>query len=324
MRLYLAGVFFSLAIIATPSVALDAGNYTDTGWEPNINGCSDKGVDTKNPITNFTVACNNHDYCYRTLGNSKAYCENRFYKDMKHQCDALYAPVDITVASESACNAEWYELGEHAKCGTAQVANLAASATVTLSKAPGYPVCIGLAKAYLSGVTTVAAALGKNAYKQAQQEAQLAAVEYTDRYYGVKPGAVVLPHSVNIFSESTEEKVRLRMISNLYNDELFQRNHSIPVTEDMIERALNHSYQATYLRQPWQYMVINNMLNNVYVNPISTGKNFIGDVQLAEGPLDTLATDEAISEADLFLHQMEGEFELNDYNAAAVVVAYTF
>lgn len=58
------------------------------------NGCG-SGVTARitpnNPTgASFETACNNHDTCYETPGQSKEYCDNQFYNEMVSACSAEY------------------------------------------------------------------------------------------------------------------------------------------------------------------------------------------------------------------------------------------
>lgn len=62
---------------------------------PLANGCGAKGK-TKFPaggpggIWTFTPACDNHDVCYGTCGNSKSSCDRAFLRDMRSACRSFY------------------------------------------------------------------------------------------------------------------------------------------------------------------------------------------------------------------------------------------
>lgn len=84
--IFLLFIFVSFNVFSSEQCAV---------FEPEIDGCSDKGVNAFNPTTNFNESCNMHDYCYRTIGKSKTLCDKEFEKDLLLSCNKQYLPTSI-------------------------------------------------------------------------------------------------------------------------------------------------------------------------------------------------------------------------------------
>ena len=59
-------------------------------FSPSVDGCSDYYFDTFNFKTDFTGACNQHDYCYRTIGKTRGKCDKEFESDVVASCNKKY------------------------------------------------------------------------------------------------------------------------------------------------------------------------------------------------------------------------------------------
>ncbi|MBU0637751.1 MAG: hypothetical protein KKB50_02715 [Planctomycetes bacterium] len=64
--------------------------------DPGMNGCGPGGIlsdlvpECPLGIVCFTEACNHHDVCYGTCGNSRTECDERFYADLCAACAERY------------------------------------------------------------------------------------------------------------------------------------------------------------------------------------------------------------------------------------------
>lgn len=72
------------------------------------NGCGDDtglgSLVPNNPTgASFQRACNNHDWCYGTLNQSKDYCDRKFHNEMLDQCSKTFHTI-ITRPLRATCN----------------------------------------------------------------------------------------------------------------------------------------------------------------------------------------------------------------------------
>ncbi len=92
------GINLSAFIGNNPRNTLDPFGLRKQRGMPTINGCGDGsllgGVVPNNPIGFiFGPACNGHDICYGTCGNSKESCDKEFFNNMLDMCRSFsYLP----------------------------------------------------------------------------------------------------------------------------------------------------------------------------------------------------------------------------------------
>jgi hypothetical protein len=81
--LILNSLILSGSLLKPPS-AKAGSNGCGSGWKSQLaaNASGFAGV--------FRQACDAHDICYDTRGNSKPYCDNKFHKDMQNVCKSKY------------------------------------------------------------------------------------------------------------------------------------------------------------------------------------------------------------------------------------------
>ena len=59
------------------------------GHQPEVNGCGAQGTIDFNPLfPAFTEICNEHDRCYGKCRASRAYCDEKFSREMHKYCDS--------------------------------------------------------------------------------------------------------------------------------------------------------------------------------------------------------------------------------------------
>lgn len=219
------GLTKSLLVVAT--LCWGAGFHADASaqelpqcevWNKPINGCTDRNLDKYNLATTFAPSCDDHDRCYKTVGQTKDSCDYEFRLDTISDCEKQYIrPVKFERVSVRDCAISFSGLW---KCFTSIVTNVIETTYANaekLLKSPVYPVCLMTAEVYYQGVRTLGEA--NEAYKNAQAsalgEAQRQARINERLLYETGVPCTITAEETGIFAPDDRESRRHRTVMDI-------------------------------------------------------------------------------------------------------------
>ena len=217
-------------------------------FSPSIDGCSDFYFDSLNYKTDFKSSCNNHDYCYRTIGKSKSTCDYDFEDDLISSCNNKYLRYEAYEKVDEICIGGII-LGVWWAClYTEDIYNWVETTVENATRVvqlQNYPECLVEAELYYYAVDQ--SGIARTAYNDAQDEAVDWAKGLAQGYFN---GSCSIPSaSSNLFALDKNN-----VINSLYNAILDRT----PIEEEL-ENALAVSNQDPN----WEYHVINTVEGRV-------------------------------------------------------------